>query len=293
MRWLAFYCRCAFRKILPLFKQPLYTMSVSISMSERKLSPKTEAFKPAPSTLLFKEFSELSKTDVQELEQLISTECPEAPEAFCKDAFNGRRYQYIGMLRTGGQLAATCALRLDKLHTPFSKRKLPVIFAGLTFRSPNAQLVPMQDPFEAITTRFLRYKLGSAWPLKNTVHMAMTMNPRRIEKYHRRSNTVFPQLKGESNPEIGAFVQTYVWDQLDMDLPFVNDSLLSLDRDRVDITDSWHRSISNPKEEYNDFCFEQGIFKEEGDRIILTARRVVLCAHHTPSTHIKNIINRY
>lgn len=187
------------------------------------------------------------------------------------------------------KIAAFHAFSLFNLNTPFSTKKIPVIYINLSFKALNAD-AHIKNYAKWSNNHFLKKHIGRFWYFKEFLLCFLTNNPKLAE----RSSTVFyqahPLYSNQVTDELSAFCSDFVDNYLKVDAKMEAGIVLKNPKPyKMDISTKWKKLYEASQEETNDFFIKNGIIIKEHSNYFLTGNQTLFIGYSSFSGMLKNV----
>lgn len=168
-----------------------------------------------------------------------------------------------------GRLIGIQSYSFYKLHTPFWRRKIPVLYGGIAFQDQSGVGAGIAH---RMSTSYMRYALGLFWPLRSYAFLLRTPNPKLMQIMSLQHRLYLP-TSTELTPELVQFARDFarnvrsIWHTIDERLV-----VSTPDNERVptDITEQWPMFYRASQQSFNQLVYELDLVRQEAGRQYLT-----------------------
>lgn len=175
-------------------------------------------------------------------------------------------------------------------HTPFRKRKLPVVFYGSCYKHPELR---GQNVIWKLGSAFARSLLGRFWTLKPFVGVMTSSNPRVADSFLKLFPEAYLSMEGSPcSDEVASFSTDYFKKNLGIEIPQDTAPYFGhpFTKSECEITALWHKRYNSRNHEMNEMFLRNRIIRREGDRYFLSRRVLPFVGYYRPEVAIKKAL---
>jgi hypothetical protein len=228
-----------------------------------------------------KQGTELSKEEIQEINDLAQAANPVFPDDYIIDFHINRYNPVFYMHKIDGKVMAVQAFFNVKIFTPFHKKLLETIFVSIVFKNPKAD-EHIKNFAKTGNLLFLKRKLGYFWFLNKFLFIFQTYNPKAIERIAPTFYEVYPKLDKPISKNIYDFVRNFIDKYLKSEEIELSNYLIRENKfdAPTPITDSWKSSYKSKNEKRNQFFIDHEIIKKKENEYFLEGRAVFFVGYY-------------
>lgn len=229
--------------------------------------------------------SELSHKERSQVKALFKRYYPTVNDKYINDRLSSAYGFNIVLLKSHGIVLGASYYKMDRLKTPFSKKKIPVVQFGQVLKNEHYK--------GSVIWRtghwYAQKNIGYHYYIKRIVGLSMISSPKVFEHFTKLFKNHCPDLApmelGKSI-SIADFLQD-IYGKRGVELKFGTKHCLALlDYEPIDITNEWERHYKAKNESINTFFIDNEIIKFKGDRIYDNNIALIACGYRNPWSFI-------
>ncbi len=223
----------------------------------------TNALMPS---LIIKETDELTKEELVDLNRLCRLAIPGLPENHLEVNHLHKKPTFY-MVYEEGRMVAMIGLLCFFRDSPFSKKKIPLIYGCTSYKSPKTSKA-VKGYMSRATLDFTKRRVGTFWPFKKILYAYQTCNPRVFERSSAMLPESYPSINQPVPKAVQLFVKEFIEEEIGLTEHEVDEYLFCRIMQEYDNTITigldWERMFKANNEAYNRFFEEHElvVFKE-------------------------------
>lgn len=191
------------------------------------------------------------------------------------------------LFKVDGRIKAFQAYTLREGLTPFSHKRIPIIYINLSYKSLDAGAEVKNFAKEG-NFLFLRQTFGQFWYLRKFVNILQSYNPNLVQRISDSFPISYPHPTEPTPDVVTAFAQKFFKEDLNVHYASLNQNLVKeyLYPQPTRITDKWRTYYESSQPERNTFFLENGIVAYRDNHYFLTGRAVLFIGYYSFSKMI-------
>jgi hypothetical protein len=217
---------------------------------------------------------DLSEGEIKELDDIYRLNNPFMPENHIKKNHIDKTNPIFYLYKIDGKIVAFQAFTLFNKKTPFTKKRIPVLYINLGYKDENADK-HVKNFAKNSSAIFLKENLGTFWFLKKFVLVFQTYNPKVVERSSRFFSIAYPNPNIETPPsDVHEFAQEFFKNELQLPNTVLNKNLVKEETydELSPISSSWERMYKSSKDAMNNLFIKEGIIEQKEDDFYLTGK---------------------
>jgi len=229
--------------------------------------------------------NELSGNEKKQLKHFLKRYYSTINENYISDRLSNTYDYDIVLMKNQGVVLGASYYKIDKLKTPFAKKRLPVVHFGQVLKNEYYKGAVIRRTGHWYVQKSISY----FYPIKKIVGVSMVGSPKVFEHFTKLFKNHCPNLdavKSNNNISITHFLQE-VYEKRGVKLKFNgNHCFAHMDFEPIDITKDWERYYKAKNKTINAFFIENGLIKFEGNKIYDNNVALIVCGFRNPMNFI-------
>ncbi|WMX13761.1 MULTISPECIES: hypothetical protein [unclassified Aureispira] len=195
------------------------------------------------------------------------------------------------LFKVNEKIVAFHAFSVFLERTPFSKKKIPIIYINLSFKRQGFDAY-IKNYAKWSNAHFLKQQIGRFWFLRKFILIFLTNNPKLAERSSEVFYQSYPSYHQETPNEILHFCSTFVTKNLKLNDTSINHNLVLKKAHpyKMDISSKWETLYKSHDTKQNEFFLQEQIINSEDTKAFLTGNLMLFLGENSCINLIKNIL---